>query len=33
MKDIIDKLPEKHGKNFKAIVLSDADIVLLKPGA
>ena len=33
MKDIIDKLPEKHGKNFKAIVLSDADIVLLKPMA
>jgi hypothetical protein len=33
MKDIIDKLPEKHGKNFKAIVLSDADIVLLRPSA
>lgn len=31
MKDILDKLPEKHGKNFKALVLSDADIVLLKP--
>jgi len=30
MKDILDKLPEKHGKNFKALVLSDADIVLLK---
>jgi hypothetical protein len=33
MKDILDKLPEKHGKNFKALVLSDADIVLLKPRA
>ena len=33
MKDIVDKLPEKHGKNFKAIVLSDADIVLLRPSA
>jgi hypothetical protein len=33
MKDILDKLPEKHGKNFKALVLSDADIVLLKPKA
>jgi hypothetical protein len=31
MKDILDKLPEKHGKNFKALVLSDADILLLKP--
>ena len=31
MKDILDKLPEKHGKNFKALVVSDADIVLLKP--
>jgi hypothetical protein len=30
MKDILDKLPEKHGKNFKALVFSDADIVLLK---
>jgi hypothetical protein len=30
MKDILEKLPEKHGKNFKALVLSDADIVLLK---
>jgi len=30
MKDILDKLPEKHGKNFKALVLSDADILLLK---
>jgi len=33
MKDILDKLPEKHGKNFKALVVSDADIVLLKPKA
>jgi len=33
MKDILDKLPEKYGKNFKALVLSDADIVLLKPKA
>jgi len=31
MKDILDKQPEKHGKNFKALVLSDADITLLKP--
>lgn len=33
MKDILDKLPEKQGKNFKTLVLSDADIVLLKPRA
>lgn len=33
MKDILDKLPEKHGKNFRALVLSDADIVLLKSKA
>lgn len=33
MKDILDKLPEKYGKNFKVLVLSDADIVLLKPKA
>jgi hypothetical protein len=32
-KDILQKLPEKHGKNFKALVLSDADITLLKPKA
>jgi hypothetical protein len=31
MKDILNKLIEKYGKNFKALVLSDADIVLLKP--
>ena len=30
MKDIVDKQPEKYGKNFKALVLSDADITLLK---
>lgn len=30
MKDILDRQPEKHGKNFKALVLSDADITLLK---
>ena len=33
MKDILDKLPEKQGKNFKALIVSDADIVLLKPRA
>jgi hypothetical protein len=33
MKDILDKLPEKYGKNFKALVLSDADIVLLNSKA
>jgi len=33
MKDILDKLPEKQGRNFKALVVSDADIVLLKPRA
>ncbi len=30
MKDMLDKLPEKHGRNYKAVVLSDADITLLK---
>jgi len=30
MKDVVDKLPEKQGKNFKALVVSDADILLLK---
>ena len=30
MKDILDRQLEKHGKNFKALVLSDADITLLK---
>jgi hypothetical protein len=33
MKDILDRLPEKQGKNFRALVMSDADIVLLKPKA
>ncbi len=33
MKDILDKLPEKQGKNFRALVMSDADIILLKPKA
>lgn len=33
MKDILDKVPEKQGKNFKALIVSDADIVLLKPKA
>jgi hypothetical protein len=33
MKDVLDKLPEKQGKNFKALVLSDADILLLNPKA
>jgi hypothetical protein len=31
MKDILDKLTERQGKNFKALVLSDADITLLRP--
>jgi nickel-dependent lactate racemase len=30
MKDILDKLPDRHGKSYKALVLSDADITLLK---
>jgi hypothetical protein len=33
MKDILDKMPEKHGRNFKALVLSDADILLLNSKA
>ncbi|HEX7032183.1 MAG TPA: hypothetical protein VF172_04215 [Nitrososphaera sp.] len=33
MKDILDKLSEKQGKNFRALVMSDADIVLLNPRA
>jgi nickel-dependent lactate racemase len=32
-KDILQKLQEKHGKNFKTLVLSNADITLLKPKA
>jgi hypothetical protein len=31
MNDILQKLPEKVGKSYRAIVLSDADIVMLKP--
>jgi hypothetical protein len=29
----LQKLQEKHGKNFKTLVLSNADITLLKPKA
>ena len=32
-KDVLQKLQEKHGKNFKTLVLSNADITLLKPKA
>jgi hypothetical protein len=32
-KDILRKLQEKHGKNFRALILSNADITLLKPKA
>ncbi len=31
MKDIMQRLPDRHGKNYRAIVLSDADITLLRP--
>jgi hypothetical protein len=31
MNDVLQKLPEKIGKSYRAIVLSDADITLLKP--
>ena len=31
MNDVLQKLPEKVGKSYRAIVLSDADITLLKP--
>jgi hypothetical protein len=31
MNDILQKLPEKIGKSYRAIVLSDADIIMLKP--
>ncbi|HEY7733266.1 MAG TPA: hypothetical protein VIB07_00570 [Nitrososphaera sp.] len=31
MKDIMEKLPEKIGKSYRAIVLSDADITILRP--
>jgi len=30
MKDIMERLPDRHGKNYKAIVMSDADITLLR---
>ncbi len=30
MKDIMEKLITRHGKNYKAIVISDADITLLR---
>jgi hypothetical protein len=32
-KDILQKLQEKYGKNFRALILSNADITLLKPKA
>jgi hypothetical protein len=32
-KDILQKLQEKHGKSYRALVLSNADITLLKPKA
>jgi len=32
-KDVLQKLQEKHGKNFKTLILSNADITLLKPKA
>ncbi len=32
-KEVLQKLQEKHGKNFKSLVLSNADITLLKPKA
>jgi hypothetical protein len=32
-KDILQKLQEKHGKNFRTLILSNADITLLKPKA
>lgn len=31
MNDVLQKLPEKLGKSYRSIVLSDADIILLKP--
>jgi hypothetical protein len=31
MNDVLQKLPERLGKNYRAIVLSDADITMLKP--
>ena len=32
-RDILQKLQEKHSKNFKTLVLSNADITLPKPKA
>jgi hypothetical protein len=32
-KDVLQKLQQKHGKNFKTLILSNADITLLKPKA
>jgi hypothetical protein len=32
-KDVLQKLQEKHGKSFKTLVLSNADITLLRPKA
>lgn len=32
-KNILQKVQEKHGKNFRTLVLSNADITLLKPKA
>jgi hypothetical protein len=32
-KDILQKLQEKHGKNFRTLILSNADIILLKSKA
>jgi len=32
-RDILQKLQEKHGRHFKTLVLSNADITLLKPKA
>jgi len=31
--NVLQKLQEKHGKNFKTLILSNADITLLKPKA
>lgn len=33
MKDVLDKLSAKQGKNFRALVMSDADVVMLNPKA
>lgn len=31
MNDVLQKLPEKFGKSYRAIVISDADVTLLRP--